>query len=288
VLLHSGLFWLSSCIKELTEIQSIEKPIRRLDFEQLKKTYSRTSNRVIFLDYDGTLTPLKQFPHLAVPSKRVIEILRKLSENPKNKIYVISGRERKFMESCLGFLRIGFSCEHGCLYRLVSVEGLENNWIDIGQELDVSWRENVKSIFDDYVDRTPGSFVEVKEINLTWHFRNSDPEFGEYQKNELILHLQGLPSLPIDILIGKKCVEVRPQGINKGSAVKMIMSREQTDFVLAIGDDKTDEDMFEELKKMEKKFELFSITVEKKASGAMFYLDSQSAVIELFSKLAEC
>jgi len=65
------------------------------------------------------------------------------------------------------------------------------------------------------------------------------------------------------------------------------MSREQTDFVIAIGDDKTDEDMFEELKKMEKKFEMFTVTVEKKASSAMFYLDSQSAVIELLSKLAE-
>lgn len=57
-------------------------------------------------------------------------------------------------------------------------------------------------------ERTPGSYTEVKEVNITWHYRNADPEFGEYQKNQLLAYLHQMPNTPIDVLNGNKAVEV--------------------------------------------------------------------------------
>jgi trehalose 6-phosphate synthase/phosphatase len=160
-------------------------------------------------------------------------------------------------------------------------------WEDAVATLDLSWKSDIKSIFDDYTDRTPGSFVEVKEVNLTWHYRNADPDFGEYQKKELLLHLNNLPGLPIDILIGKKAVEIRPQGVNKGSVVRRILTIDQDfDFILCIGDDKTDEDMFEELKKYDKEKNCYTVMIDKKPTTANYYLDNQQAAMELLHQLA--
>jgi trehalose 6-phosphate synthase/phosphatase len=109
-------------------------------------------------------------------------------------------------------------------------------WHDVAHDLDLSWKSTIQAILEDVKDRTPGnfagyvnmdqsivlgSFVETKDINFTWHYRNADPDFGENQKNELLLHLRNLPNMPIDILVGKMSVEVRPQGINK---VKIIIT----------------------------------------------------------------
>jgi len=212
-----------------------------------------------------------------------------LSQNKKNVVYVVTGRERVVMDEWLGMVPIGVSCEHGCFLKMCPKDPEENTpWENSLADLDLSWRDQVKAILEHYADRTPGSFVESKEVNLTWHFRNADDEFGEHQKRELILHLQDLPNLPIDILPGKKAVEVRPKGINKGAVVKKIMQREPNiDFVLAMGDDKTDEDTYDEVNKQDQVIKyLYTVNVEKKPSSARYYVDNQRSVIDLLTKLA--
>lgn len=88
--------------------------------------------------------------------------------------------------------------------------------------------------------------IETKEVNLVWHYRNADNDFASFQAKELVVHLQNIASkLPIEVLIGKKVIEIRPQNVSKGATVRKIMSLEpDADFVLCMGDDKTDEDMF--------------------------------------------
>jgi len=182
------------------------------------------------------------------------------------------------------------SCEHGAFFRPWMPNAVETApWQDIGANLDLSWKDTIKLLFEDYADRVPGSFVEVKEINLTWHYRNADIDFGEHQKNDLVLHLQSLSSLPIDIVDGKKAVEVRPQGINKGSVVKRILSAESDiDFVLCIGDDTTDEDMFEELQKWDVPNKYAIAVNKKKASFSNSYVENQHRVLDLLHKLVQC
>eukprot|EP01114_Cavostelium_apophysatum_P012724 TRINITY_DN2911_c0_g1_i2.p1 TRINITY_DN2911_c0_g1~~TRINITY_DN2911_c0_g1_i2.p1 ORF type:complete len:739 (+),score=199.31 TRINITY_DN2911_c0_g1_i2:157-2373(+) len=289
VFTHNAPFWITSLLKILennTRQQTARDTIARVNIRDLISAYKKSNKRLILLDYDGTLTPIVKMPSMAVPTEEVLSLLSTLAQNQKNVTYVITGRERRIMDEWLGGITAGLSCEHGSFFRPFVMNDV-SVWKDCTSELDLSWKPAIKGIFDDYTERTPGSFVENKEIGISWHYRNADPEFAEYQKKDLIQHLLDLPNLPIDILPGKKVVEVRPQGISKGSVVRRILSQEpEVDFVLAIGDDKTDEEMFEEVNKKDTIKNKFSITVEKKPSVAAYYTDNQRHVVDLLSKLA--
>jgi len=114
----------------------------------------------------------------------------------------------------------------------------------------MSWKNDVIEIFTYYTERTQGSFIEHKRSSLTWHYRMADPEFGAFQAKECQNHLENavLSKLPVEILVGKKNLEVRPMIVNKGEIVKRLLSQHpEVEFVLCAGDDKTDEDMFRDL-----------------------------------------
>ena len=104
-------------------------------------------------------------------------------------------------------------------------------------------------MLEHFADRTPGSRIEEKSFSLAWHYRQADPEFGEWLAKELAdtLHAQ-LAGTDLAILLGNKVVEVRYAWANKGEALAAGRTRRKpADFTLAIGDDRTDEDMFERL-----------------------------------------
>ncbi|KAH7099697.1 trehalose 6-phosphate phosphatase [Auriculariales sp. MPI-PUGE-AT-0066] len=188
-----------------------------LDRAHLKRKYDAASKRLLLFDYDvSTLTPIVRVPSAAVPSPAALEALEKLSADPKNIVWIISGRDTPFLLQHLGHIRgLGMSAEHGCFMRQ------PNSDMD-------SW---VEEIFRYYTERTTGSFI-------TWHYRASDPDWG----NNLV------PKRPIEVLVGKKNLEVRPIAINKGEIVKRIVyENPDAEFVFCAGDDKTDEDMFRAL-----------------------------------------
>jgi hypothetical protein len=66
-----------------------------------------------------------------------------------------------------------------------------NGWLALVDQVDSSWRQTIRPLFQHYTERTPGSFIEEKEINLTWHYRNSDPEFGSWQVHvsKILIHI---------------------------------------------------------------------------------------------------
>ena len=132
---------------------------------------------MIFLDYDGTLTPKKRLPQEATPAQEVIELLKTLAKDEKNNIYIVSGRDRKFLEEFFVGLRVGLAAEHGNFVRKVPKPGDENKfvWEERTPNIDMRWKEDVMKIFENVTDFTPGSLVEEKEINVTWHYRNADP-----------------------------------------------------------------------------------------------------------------
>jgi len=289
VFTHHSAFWINEIVRALekTTREPVFPKIQRLNIKDILSAYKKSKRRLILLDYDGTLTPIVKVPSLAVPSEELLSVLTTLAQNKNNLTFIITGRERHVMDEWLSGVPVGMSCEHGSFFRQFKQNEIMS-WQNYTLELDLSWKPSIKAILEDYADRTPGSFVETKEINVSWHYRNADPEFAEYQCKDLIQHLQDLPNLPVDILPGKKVVEIRPQGISKGSVCRRILTEELengADFVLAIGDDKTDEEMFEEVNKREVAHK-FTITVEKKPSIAGYYTDDQRHVIELLSRMA--
>jgi trehalose 6-phosphate synthase/phosphatase len=196
------------------------------------------ASAMLLLDYDGTLVEFAPTPDLAVPDAEVLALLDGLSR--RYRVHVVSGRRRDTLERWLGFLPIGLHAEHGFWSRLPGEE-----WQGAGLDPS-SWFPQVRSILEEYAARTPGALVEEKTAGLAWHYRAADPEFGVAQAGDLMLHLATLLSnAPAEVLSGERVVEIRPQGVNKGQVVSLVLSHTPPGtLVAALGDDRTDEDLF--------------------------------------------
>jgi trehalose 6-phosphate synthase/phosphatase len=198
----------------------------------------------LLLDYDGTLVPFAPTPDLAVPDPELLGLLRRLAGRPGVQVHVVSGRKRGTLERWLGALPVGLHAEHGFWSRHTA----DASWhsADVGA---TGWREPVLAILREFAERTPGSIVEEKTAGYAWHYRSADPDWGAAQAKELALHLATLVgNAPVELLPGDKVLEIRPHGIHKGRVVSEVLGRcAPGTTLLALGDDRTDEDLFEAL-----------------------------------------
>jgi trehalose 6-phosphate synthase/phosphatase len=247
--------------------------------QALAARLQETENLLLLLDYDGTLVPYTATPELARPDPTLLELLGTLAARPNTEVHVVSGRARETLEHWLGALPIGLHAEHGFWSRANS----RDEWTPTG-EVGGSWREPALAILRDITARTPGSLVEVKAVALAWHYRMADQEAGERRANELRLHLtQLLSNQPVEILAGHKVIEIRPYGVHKGRIVPPLSpERMAATTILAIGDDRTDEDLFSALPS-----EAITIRVGPGSTEARFRIDGVPAVRALLHSLVE-
>ena len=211
--------------------------------------YRKTANRVFMFDYDGTLTPIVPDPEQAHPSAKLLTLLGKLLRDTSNKVWIISGRGQAFLSKHLGsFQGIGLSAEHGSF---ILPPG-QPQWETMAA-IPTAWREVVIKFFDSYKNDYPDSFVEQKKLAITWHYRLPAPlkeqegmviDIVAAIKRNLQRSLDNAKAFDAQIIEGKANIEVRPKGVNKGVVVRRILERDNPKFVLCMGDDHTDEDMF--------------------------------------------
>jgi trehalose 6-phosphate synthase/phosphatase len=226
------------------------------------------------LDYDGTLVPFVGRPEMAVPPEELLNTLKHLSDDPKTEIVLVSGRDRDTLLRWFGRLNIGLVAEHG-----VWIKEKNQDW-QLTKALMNDWKPQILPILNTYVDRLPGSFVEEKEFSIVWHYREADPELASIRAKELVDDLVNFTAnIDIQILQGSKVVEIRNAGVNKGSAAIHFLTKARYDFILAIGDDWTDEDLFKVLPNT-----AYSIRVGITPSYAKFNLRN---VIEARKLIAE-
>jgi trehalose 6-phosphate synthase/phosphatase len=205
----------------------------------MEAEYTAADKRLLLLDYDGTLAPFTTNPQRAQPDQEMLHLLQRLSENPRNRVVIISGRDRSTLEKWLGHLPLNFIAEHGVWLRRAG-----EDWT-LFQPLRNDWKRELQPILDLYVNRTAGSFVEDKEYSLVWHFRRADAELSAVRARELVSHLTFLTSnTDLQVMEGNKVIEVKNAGINKGTAAARWLTEYEPDFILTIGDDRTDEDTF--------------------------------------------
>src|SRR6266568_10820 len=196
----------------------------------------------LLLDYDGTLVPFAATPELAAPDAALLALLRRLASRRGTEVHLVSGRRRATMERWFALLPVGLFAEHGFWGRLPG-----GGWTAATAAPPLTWREPVLAILREFSDRTPGTLIEEKTAGFAWHYRSADPEYGAAQAKELTLHLRSLiGDLPLEILPGDMVLEVRPRGVNKGLAVAEVRARAAAadTLLLAMGDDRTDEDLF--------------------------------------------
>ncbi|MCK4428722.1 MAG: trehalose-phosphatase, partial [candidate division Zixibacteria bacterium] len=188
---------------------------------------------------------------------------------------IISGRDRETLDKWFGNRNLGLVAEHG-----VWIKDRGKSWETI-EPLRDDWKEQMRPVLEWYEDRTPGSFIEEKDFSLVWHYRKAEPQLASIRARELKdALLQLTANLNLGVLEGSKIIEIKSVGINKGRAALHWLSKNTWDFILAIGDDWTDEDLFAVLPDS-----AYSIKVGLSPSKARFNLDSVAEVRLLLKQL---
>ena len=201
----------------------------------------RSPRLTLLLDYDGTLVPIARMPELAAPDPELLSLIQALSGRPGTDIHLVSGRTRSTLEEWFGQLPIALWAEHGFWYRSAATHQWEQ-----AMAVQTDWLTKILPILEHFTAATPGSRIEQKSASVAWHYRLAEAEFGRRQAHELRMVLgDALSNQPLEVLEGKKVIEVRVRGVNKGIvAHRVLAGSEPPPEILAIGDDRTDEDLF--------------------------------------------
>lgn len=241
---------------------------------KIVQDYSIASNRLLALDLDGTLIPSNIEGY--TPDKELLDLLKKLSNNPKNKIVILSGRQKYDLEQNFANINVGLIAEHGALIKR------NGEWENI-EPLDTDWMTKILPIIEFYVDRTPRSFIQQKEFSIVWNYKNVNKKLADIRSIELKNTLKNMAlstNMNLNILQGAKFIEIKQAGINKDRALSFWLDEKNWDFILAAGDDITDESVFEVLP-----HNSYSIKVGLTPTEAKWYIDSSEKLIRLLKKL---
>lgn len=207
---------------------------------EITERYEQGAQRLIFADYDGTLSPHTDDPSSAGPDKELLQILKALAQDPRNRVVIISSRDKNTLQRWLGHLPIDLVAEHGVWLKEAGEE------FQLISKIENSWKNEIRPILEDYVGRTPGSFLEEKDYSLVWHYRRVETGLGELRMRELTSHMKYLaPNMNLQVLDGDNIVEVKTLEVNKGKAAARWLDKyHDSDFIMSFGDDWTDEDTF--------------------------------------------
>jgi len=276
--------WVKIFMDKLREVKLLQESFTTRNMEkyipQLQNDFDKAAERVLFLDYDGTLVGFNTSLEKTFPDRELHDILEKLSSCEQNHIVLISGRNHETLEKWFGQLPIDMIGEHGVWSKY---QGF--GWESISGLSD-EWKKDVMPILDAITDRTPGSFIEEKSNSLVWHYRKADTELGKLRANEILNDLSFIiRNKGLQFMFGDKIVEIKNAEISKGKSVLRWLELHTfgtKPFVMAIGDDTTDEDMFTVLQDSDD----YTIKVGQKMSRAKYFIESYLDVRKLL-KLME-
>ncbi len=270
--------WATDFVEELLNVTAKnkllqEKIVDSTNFNLIKREYDASQNRLIILDYDGTLAPFHKDPRRVIPTPDLLDLLSELAADSRNHVVIISGRDRQTLDAWLGHLPIGLSAEHGAFYK-------ENGtWKQ--KEHYSGWDKEILNIMKHTVKRTPNSTLEIKDTALVWHYRNVDAWLADLRVTQLINALIN-PCFRhnLQIMKGIKIVEIKPYGISKGDEANRLIKKGNYDFIMAIGDDTTDEEMFLALPR-----ESVTIKVGKNSDTALYTIPTQHQTLSFLAAL---
>lgn len=275
--------WANGFMQTLNQpFPSPYKTIRRLTTNATKKlinNYVEAKKRLIILDYDGTLMPYADNYEDVQPNLEVIELLQDLASDNRNEVVLISGRSKEDLDKWLSDLPINLIAEHGVYTKKKGHKTWQSSAIPSSND----WKENIIPILNFYTQKTPGAKIEEKAQSVVWHYRKSPPYYA--QKYAVIIKRTLKPLIKkyhLEIFNGNKILEIRDPKLNKGSAIKPWLKKAY-DLILAIGDDYTDETMFEALQNYSNSY---TIKVGPGSSVADFRIKSSSEVYDLLIQLS--
>ena len=217
----------------------VSEKLSSKDINGIISQYKNAKKRLVLLDYDGTLVGFKDNPQDAKPDSELFKILDSLQSQNNTSLSLISGRDKETFEKWFSNKPYDLITDHGVWMRQ------KQKWTAL-EIIKTDWMANIKPILESFVDRTPGTFIETKKYSLAWHYRTADPELAQIRTIELNTVLTSMVSNNnLSILKGNKVIEIKSSNVNKGRAANQLFIKNEYDFILIMGDDWTDEDMFE-------------------------------------------
>lgn len=273
--------WSEAFLSELQSIRRFNQMNQRKKLagkvmSRVREAYANAERRLLILDYDGTLSPFRARPEDAYPTPDILDVLQRLINDPRNKVVISSGRDHTTLEAWLGHLPLDMAAEHGVFFKEHAV--WHRNLMD-----QQPWDEDILNVLQAFVDKTPGSKMEIKETALVWHFRKVDAWLASLREQQLVSALiEPCTRHNLHIMRGNHILEIKSPVYTKGSEAKRLLKTGRYDFILAMGDDTTDEDTFRALPRS-----AFTIKIGSVSSGARYYLYNQSDVLPFLRYLLE-
>ena len=282
------------------KLSKINPDFKKLNNKQIISDYENSNKRLLFFDFEGTLPAAylnsaflsKDSP----PSPEIINLLKGLTSDKRNRVFIVAGKGPEQLKDWFGSVKnLGLAAEHGFKY-CVNKNNKNQEWKKIIKNYDNTWIKNCSDIISPYLERCEGSCLDVKESSIVWQYTDCDQELGKQFASALTSELEKIIiQYNLKILNGKGYVEIIARGVNKGYFVgykikEYIKHKKYFDFILCIGDDTSDEKMFDyllkkkdDIKKYCKKVKIYGITVGKKPSKAKFYVDKPKNVQDLIT-----
>jgi trehalose 6-phosphate synthase/phosphatase len=280
--------WVNDFLEQLKETKQeqqklIVKTLDEKTINNICRHYADSKKRFFLIDYDGTLVPITRMPDEAVPADNVKDFLASISSDPDNHVAIVSGRDAATLEQWFGYLPLTLVAEHGS-----SLKMRNETWQQLVTVSD-HWKDQLRRMMQLFVTRCAGSFIEEKTNTLAWHYRNTQVDLGFTRSRELINNLsQLIQSTPLQVIDGNKVVEVRMAGFDKGTITMRILNEARPDFIVCLGDDTTDEDMFKVLEQSSFTEKTYTIKIGSRGTAAKYTLPSQQQVLPFLQRLQTC
>ncbi len=237
-------FWANDFLRRLNNVEEVQRinSSQQLDEETDKKLLTdaeKAEKRLFLLDYDTSLTGFSDPKNGGRPNKELYELLRRLAEDRHNEVLIVSGSNKSAMQDWFGDLNIHLAAAHGLWIRRI---GGEWETTEIPTE---EWKETLRPLLEMHTARTPGSYIEEKDHSLAWHYRRCDPELAAVRVSELKDAFEDLTgNLNIGLINGNRQIEIKDSSINKGRIASILLNEKKWEFIFAVGDDWSDEELF--------------------------------------------
>ncbi len=236
---------------------------------------------LLFLDYDGTVVEIAPRPELAVPSSDLLGILSKLAARQDIAVVVVSGRPLRELLDFLPIPGLNYIGSHGGEGRVA-----DRHWVKSDTAGPAGEPEHQAQSLASRLAGLSGWRLEQKPLGVALHFRQADPDQATRIRAVLTEWVQEIMnSGPVEVIWGRKVLEVLPKGVSKGAAIQEILDIHGFShlFPVYLGDDTTDESAFQVLTGI-------GLTIKVGAAGSVttaeHFLADPAAVLAFLTCLA--
>jgi trehalose 6-phosphate synthase/phosphatase len=263
-------------VSKISSYYSRKKIFETKDIDKIVDHYQQAENRLIIVNYDGTLAPYQKDPAHAKPDQALLKILKNLNIIDHADVVIISHRGKEDLDAWLGEIPVNLSAENGTWLREADVK----KW-QLFKPLSPEWKDVILPILEMYTDRLPGASIEERDFSISWLYHKADVEQAGFLSNEVMDHLLSITAnIGVQVLQGHKVIEVSNSGINKGELGMHWLSKKKYDFVLALGAGWADELLFQSLPE-----HAWTVKVGMIQTDARYVINNQAEVIAFLKKL---